>query len=133
MVAHATVAAAAGLGVMGLHRNAVHLKSGGFVLPVGLVNVDKGASVGGRQVYLGAQVTESIKNSTASGDRIGWKAMGEKEVNRQGKVARGRRRASSRPPGCRPDAQAVPHDQQQETDRFIFCPKRVTLTVWALK
>ncbi|MFF8968274.1 YhgE/Pip domain-containing protein [Streptomyces sp. NPDC014995] len=36
-------------------------------LPVGLVNADKGAAVGGKQVNLGAQITESIKKSTASG------------------------------------------------------------------
>ncbi|MER7404874.1 hypothetical protein ABT373_20890 [Streptomyces sp. NPDC000070] len=30
-------------------------------LPVGLVNADKGTAVGGKQVNLGAQITESIK------------------------------------------------------------------------
>ncbi|WP_328872719.1 SNG1 family protein [Streptomyces sp. NBC_00287] len=49
-------------------------------LPVGLVNADKGAAVGGKQVNLGAQITGSIKKSTASGDRIGWKVMDEKEM-----------------------------------------------------
>jgi YhgE/Pip-like protein len=52
-------------------------------LPVGLVNADKGASVGGRQVNLGAQITESIKRSTASGDKIDWKVMDEKEVKEE--------------------------------------------------
>ncbi|MCT9081637.1 DUF3533 domain-containing protein, partial [Streptomyces fulvoviolaceus] len=49
-------------------------------LPVGLVNADKGAAVGGKQVNLGAQLTGSIKKSTASGDRIDWKVMDEKEM-----------------------------------------------------
>lgn len=53
-----------------------HMKN----LPVGLVNADKGAAVGGKQVNLGAQITESIKKSTASGDRIDWKVMDEKEM-----------------------------------------------------
>ncbi|MFI5624754.1 SNG1 family protein [Nocardioides sp. NPDC051685] len=49
-------------------------------LPVGLVNADKGAAVGGKQVDLGAQITESIKRSTASGDKIDWQVMSEKEM-----------------------------------------------------
>ncbi|WP_327730923.1 SNG1 family protein [Streptomyces sp. NBC_00487] len=53
-----------------------HMKN----LPVGLVNADEGAAVGGKQVNLGAQITESIKKSTASGDRIDWKVMDEKEM-----------------------------------------------------
>ncbi|MET7475961.1 DUF3533 domain-containing protein [Streptomyces sp. NPDC005648] len=56
-----------------------HLKN----LPVGLVNADKGAAVGGRQVDLGARITESIKKSTASGDRIDWKVMDEKEMREE--------------------------------------------------
>ncbi|MFI9169246.1 YhgE/Pip family protein [Streptomyces lincolnensis] len=56
-----------------------HLKN----LPVGLVNADKGAAVGGEQVNLGAQITGSIKKSTASGDRIDWKVMNEKEMKEQ--------------------------------------------------
>src|SRR3954449_6547592 len=53
-----------------------HLKK----LPVGLVNADKGAAVGGKQVNLGEQITESIKKSTASGGKIDWKVMGEKDM-----------------------------------------------------
>ncbi|UUU26237.1 SNG1 family protein [Streptomyces sp. DSM 40750] len=49
-------------------------------LPVGLVNADKGVAVGGKQVNLGARITESIKKSTASGDKIDWKLMDEKEM-----------------------------------------------------
>lgn len=49
-------------------------------LPVGLVNADKGASVGGKQVNLGARITGSVKTSTASGGKIDWKVMDEKEV-----------------------------------------------------
>ncbi|MGW7202634.1 DUF3533 domain-containing protein [Streptomyces sp. NPDC054837] len=49
-------------------------------LPVGLVNADKGAVVGGTQVSLGDRITESIKKSTASGDKIDWKVMDEKEM-----------------------------------------------------
>lgn len=49
-------------------------------LPVGLVDADKGAAVGGKQVNLGARITESIKKSTASGDKIDWKVMDEKEM-----------------------------------------------------
>lgn len=50
-------------------------------LPVGLVNADKGAEVGGKQVNLGARITESIQKSTASGGKIDWKVMDEKEAN----------------------------------------------------
>ncbi|MDX3230193.1 SNG1 family protein [Streptomyces sp. ME19-01-6] len=49
-------------------------------LPVGLVNSDKGAAVGGKRVNLGARITESINKSTASGDSIDWQVMGEKEM-----------------------------------------------------
>lgn len=52
-------------------------------LPVGLVNADKGAAVGGGQVNLGAQITESIKKSTAGGDGIDWKVMDEKELEQE--------------------------------------------------
>jgi YhgE/Pip-like protein len=52
-------------------------------LPVGLVNSDKGASVGGKQINLGAQITGSIKTSTASGGKIDWKVMDEKEVKEE--------------------------------------------------
>ncbi|MFE0256855.1 DUF3533 domain-containing protein [Streptomyces sp. NPDC059010] len=48
-------------------------------LPVGLVNADEGAG----QVNLGAQITESIRKSTAGGDRIDWKVMDEKELKEQ--------------------------------------------------
>ncbi|UUU31141.1 SNG1 family protein [Streptomyces sp. CA-210063] len=56
-----------------------HMKN----LPVGLVNADKGADVGGKQVNLGAQISESIKKSAVSGDKIGWKVMGEKEMKEE--------------------------------------------------
>ncbi|WP_433462186.1 DUF3533 domain-containing protein [Spirillospora sp. CA-128828] len=52
-------------------------------LPVGLVNADQGAAVGGRQVNLGAQITESIKKSSVSGDKIDWKVMNMKEVKEE--------------------------------------------------
>jgi YhgE/Pip-like protein len=52
-------------------------------LPVGLVNADKGAAVGGRQVNLGAQISDSITKSTASGDKIDWKVMNEKEMKEE--------------------------------------------------
>ncbi|WP_405479608.1 SNG1 family protein [Streptomyces sp. NBC_00009] len=52
-------------------------------LPVGLVNADKGAAAGGKQVSLGAQITESIRKSTASGGRIDWKVMDEKEMKEE--------------------------------------------------
>lgn len=52
-------------------------------LPVGLVNADKGAAVGGKQVNLGARITESIKQSTASGGKIDWKVMDEKEMKEE--------------------------------------------------
>ncbi len=52
-------------------------------LPVGLVNADKGAAVGGRQVNLGTGITESIKKSAVSGDRIDWKVMDEKEMREE--------------------------------------------------
>ncbi|MEU0209620.1 SNG1 family protein [Streptomyces canus] len=56
-----------------------HMKN----LPVGLVNADKGAAVGGKQVNLGAQITDSIKKSTAGGDKIDWKVMDEREVKEE--------------------------------------------------
>lgn len=52
-------------------------------LPVGLVNADAGAAVGGKQVNLGARITESIKKSTAGGGKIDWKLMDEKEVKEE--------------------------------------------------
>jgi YhgE/Pip-like protein len=52
-------------------------------LPVGLVNADRGAAVGGKQVNLGAQITESVKKSTVSGDKIDWQVMGEKEMKEE--------------------------------------------------
>ncbi|MGW0475724.1 SNG1 family protein [Streptomyces coeruleorubidus] len=48
-------------------------------LPVGLVNADEGVG----QVNLGARITESVKKSTASGDKIDWKVMDEKEMKEQ--------------------------------------------------
>jgi len=56
-----------------------HMKN----LPVGLVNADKGAAVGGKQVNLGAQITDSIGKSTAGGDKIDWKVMDEREVKEE--------------------------------------------------
>ncbi|WP_328751842.1 SNG1 family protein [Streptomyces sp. NBC_00285] len=56
-----------------------HMKN----LPVGLVNADKGAAVGGKQVNLGAGITESIKKSTASGGKVDWKVMDEKEMTKE--------------------------------------------------
>ncbi|GGV72704.1 SNG1 family protein [Streptomyces massasporeus] len=52
-------------------------------LPVGLVNADKGTAVGGKQVNLGAGITESIKKSTADGDKIDWKVLDEKEMKEE--------------------------------------------------
>ncbi|CAM5709909.1 SNG1 family protein [Streptomyces canus] len=52
-------------------------------LPVGLVSADKGAAVGGKQVNLGAQISESITKSTVSGDKIDWKVMDEKEMKEE--------------------------------------------------
>ncbi|KKD03889.1 SNG1 family protein [Streptomyces sp. WM6386] len=48
-------------------------------LPVGLVNADEGVG----QVNLGARITESIKKSTAGGDKIDWKVMDEKEMKEE--------------------------------------------------
>jgi len=56
-----------------------HLKN----LPVALVNADQGADAGGRQVNLGEQITESIKNSTAGGDKIDWKVMDTNEMKNE--------------------------------------------------
>jgi YhgE/Pip-like protein len=56
-----------------------HMKN----LPVGLVNADRGAAVGGKQVNLGAQITDSIKKSTAGGGKIDWKVMDEREVKEE--------------------------------------------------
>ncbi|MFE2423235.1 SNG1 family protein [Streptomyces hokutonensis] len=56
-----------------------HMKN----LPVGLVDADKGATVGGKQVDLGKQITESIKKSTASGGKLDWKVMDEKEMKEE--------------------------------------------------
>src|SRR5215210_8222788 len=56
-----------------------HMKN----LPVGLVDADHGAAVGGKQVNLGSQITESIKKSTASGNKIDWKVLDEKEMKEE--------------------------------------------------
>jgi YhgE/Pip-like protein len=56
---------------------------GANVDPVGLVNADKGATAGGKQVNLGAQITGSIKKSTAGGDKIDWKVMDEKKAKEE--------------------------------------------------
>ncbi|MFH9826633.1 SNG1 family protein [Streptomyces bobili] len=52
-------------------------------LPVGLVDSDKGGDLGGKQVSLGAQITESIKKSDAGGGKIDWKVMDEKEMKEE--------------------------------------------------
>ncbi|MEW2395607.1 DUF3533 domain-containing protein [Streptomyces sp. NPDC046862] len=52
-------------------------------LPVGLVDADKGAAVGGERVDLGARIAESIEKSTASGDKIDWKMLDEKEMREE--------------------------------------------------
>jgi len=49
-------------------------------LPVGLVNADQGTSLSGKQINLGARITDSIKKSTAGGGKIDWKVMDEKRV-----------------------------------------------------
>ncbi|WP_449351952.1 SNG1 family protein [Streptomyces shaanxiensis] len=56
-----------------------HMKN----LPVGLVNADKGAEVGGRQLNLGARITDSIEKSTAGGGKVDWKVMDEREVKEE--------------------------------------------------
>src|ERR1044072_5557779 len=56
-----------------------HMKN----LPVGLVNADKGAAVGGKQVNLGAQITKSISKSGTGGGKIDWKVMDEREVKEE--------------------------------------------------
>ncbi|WP_045561713.1 DUF3533 domain-containing protein [Streptomyces sp. FxanaA7] len=52
-------------------------------LPVGLVNADKGAVVGGEQVNLGARITESIEKSDAGDGKVDWKVMDEKEMKEE--------------------------------------------------
>ncbi|WP_432196131.1 DUF3533 domain-containing protein [Streptomyces sp. bgisy027] len=52
-------------------------------LPVGLVDADKGAAVGGERVDLGARIAESIEKSTANGDKIDWKMLDEKEMKEE--------------------------------------------------
>ncbi|WP_413810894.1 SNG1 family protein [Streptomyces sp. OE57] len=52
-------------------------------LPVGLVNADAGAAVGGKQVNLGARITGSIKKSPTDEGKIDWKVMDEKEVKEE--------------------------------------------------
>ncbi|MDX3640389.1 DUF3533 domain-containing protein [Streptomyces sp. MB09-02B] len=52
-------------------------------LPVGLVNADKGAAVGGEQVNLGARIIESTRKSAASDGGIDWKVMSEKEMKEE--------------------------------------------------
>ncbi|WP_330346833.1 DUF3533 domain-containing protein [Streptomyces sp. NBC_00582] len=56
-----------------------HMKN----LPVGLVNADRGAAVGGKQVNLGARITDSVSKSTAGGDKIDWKVMDEREAKEE--------------------------------------------------
>ncbi|MGI5195776.1 SNG1 family protein [Streptomyces sp. CA-288835] len=52
-------------------------------LPVGLVNADKGAAVDGQETNLGARITESIIESTASAGEIDWKVMDEKRAKEE--------------------------------------------------
>jgi YhgE/Pip-like protein len=52
-------------------------------LPIGLVNADRGAIVGGKQVNLGADITASIQASAASDDRFEWKMMTADELDDQ--------------------------------------------------
>jgi len=52
-------------------------------LPIGLVNADQGATVGGKQVNLGADITASIQASAASDDKFEWKVMTADELHDQ--------------------------------------------------
>ncbi|MFD5228681.1 DUF3533 domain-containing protein [Streptomyces qaidamensis] len=56
-----------------------HMKN----LPVGLVNSDKGVNANGKNVNLGQRITESIRTSKASGDKIDWRVMSETEVKEE--------------------------------------------------
>ncbi|GHE08225.1 hypothetical protein [Streptomyces alanosinicus] len=58
MVAHKTVAVAAGLGVMGLHRNVIHPRFGNFV-PLATVLVD--APVSALQAGAGLQPLRGLQ------------------------------------------------------------------------
>ncbi|MCX4705458.1 DUF3533 domain-containing protein [Streptomyces sp. NBC_01373] len=91
-------------------------------LPVGLVNADRGANVGGEHVNLGARTVESITKSNAGGDAIDWKVMDEQKMNKelgQGKLF---------------GALVVPGDFSSSTTTLISTaadknPVRPTLTV----
>jgi YhgE/Pip-like protein len=52
-------------------------------LPIGLVNADQGATAGGRQVNLGAEITSSIQASAARNEKFEWKAMTSQELHEQ--------------------------------------------------
>ncbi|MFJ3214090.1 YhgE/Pip family protein [Streptomyces flaveolus] len=49
-------------------------------LPVALVNSDKGATVDGKDVNLGAQLTTSVKKAAANDDKIDWQVMDQQEM-----------------------------------------------------
>ncbi|WP_329224462.1 SNG1 family protein [Streptomyces canus] len=95
-----------------------HMKN----LPVGLVNADKGAAVGGKQVNLGAQISQSITKSPVSGDKTDWKVMDEKEMKEE--LGKGKLYG----------ALVVPHDFTSSTVALTGAatngtPARPTLTV----
>nr|WP_319141688.1 DUF3533 domain-containing protein [Streptomyces caniscabiei] len=52
-------------------------------LPVGLVNADKGAAIGGERVNLGARITGAIEKSDAGDGKVDWKVMDEKELKEE--------------------------------------------------
>ncbi|MFJ8112682.1 YhgE/Pip family protein [Streptomyces sp. NPDC096132] len=52
-------------------------------LPVGLVNADKGAEAGGKELNLGEQITRSVTKSTTGGDKIDWKVMSRQEAEEE--------------------------------------------------
>jgi YhgE/Pip-like protein len=52
-------------------------------LPVGLVNADQGATIGGKQVNLGAGIVSSIQSSAVSNDKVEWKVMTSDELRDQ--------------------------------------------------
>ncbi|MBP0449167.1 DUF3533 domain-containing protein [Kitasatospora sp. RG8] len=59
-------------------------------LPIGLVNSDQGATVGGQQQNLGAQITAGIANAPDPGDQVDWRLLdraGADEQLSSGKIA----------------------------------------------
>ncbi|GAA3368008.1 YhgE/Pip domain-containing protein [Streptomyces sannanensis] len=49
-------------------------------LPIALVNADKGVTVGGKQINIGAQITSKVAHSPDLKDKVAWKQVSRSEA-----------------------------------------------------